>query len=290
MRQELRLCDQPRVIVNGFTLLELLVVVGIVSLLTAILLPAINTARESAQRVKCASNLRSLGQCVYLFAHDHHDRVPEGQNTPSSGAGSWVPTWMYTKDYFVMVDSYGANQTLYICPSSPLAEKGPAGFAYGEGSETAARISADLLPDNPKTVAEGEEDLSLYWMSTSYVWLGRNIQETLAPGGQNPDGAPFEVTRLSRKSINGNVPDYNSAMMADTAIYYTNNTSQFTHGHHWIIPQLDRTTSVQPWYRATASSHLGDVRVNVLYRDGHVETKTPDLQAFFNVGNAYYFH
>ena len=284
-----RLSLQMRFANRGFTLVELLVVIGIIALLIAMLLPALATARESANRVKCASNLRSLGQFVYLFAHDHSDRVPEGQDTPNSGAGSWMPTWMYTKDYFALVDDYGANQKLFICPSSALADQGPSGFPYGEGSELAARTSLDLLPDNPKTVAEGEQDLTQYWMGTSYVWMGRNIQETQAPASENPNGAPFEVTRLTRNTFTGTAIDTNPPLMADTAVYRTNGTYEFTHGRHWLIPSFDTGTSLQPWYRSTASAQIGDVRINVLYRDGHVDCKQPDTRAFFNAGSAYYF-
>jgi type II secretory pathway pseudopilin PulG len=275
--------------VKAFTLVELLVVIGVIALLIALLLPALSKARESANRIKCSSNLRSLGQCIYLFARDHRDRVPEGQDTPNWGYGSTVPTWMYTKDYFALVDQYGANQRLFICPSSPTAQLGPTSFPYGEGSELSARASLDTLPDNPRTVAEGEEDLTEYWVGTDYQWMGRNIQETLAPGGQNPDGAPFEVTKLTRNTHTGNPIDSNPPLMADNVVYRTVGQYQFSHGNRWRIPSFNTTTSLQPWYRGTASAHLGDIRMNVLYRDGHVETKPPDLQAYFNVGNSYYF-
>ncbi len=282
----------------AFTLVEVLVVMGIITVLIGILLPTLSAARESANRIKCAGNLRQLGQFVYLFARDHKNRLPEAQNTPASGAGAKVPTWMYTKDYFVLVDNYGANQNLFICPSSPTAAIGPSAFAYGEGSELNARASLDLLPDNPTTVADGCEDLTEYWMSTDYIWMGRNIQETLAPGGQNANGAPFEVTKLGSVTWTGSVVDSNPPIAADRASYQpASGTYQYTHGRNWRIPSFDTTTSIVPWYTGTASTHQGTIRINVLYVDGHVDCKFPDLHSYFattgnaahNVGPTFFF-
>ena len=61
---------------TGFTLVELLVVVGVIALLIGFLLPALNKARESARKAKCLSNLRQLAMAATQYANDNHGVFP----------------------------------------------------------------------------------------------------------------------------------------------------------------------------------------------------------------------
>lgn len=66
----------PRTRRLAFTLVELLVVVGIIAVLVALLLPTLKGAREHAQRSACGSNLRQFGQAFHMYANEHKGKYP----------------------------------------------------------------------------------------------------------------------------------------------------------------------------------------------------------------------
>ena len=66
---------------KAFTLVELLVVIGIIAILISILLPSLNKARQSAQRAACLSNLRTIGQMLNIYAAENKQQIPIGCQT-----------------------------------------------------------------------------------------------------------------------------------------------------------------------------------------------------------------
>ena len=310
----------------GFTLVELLVVIGIIALLISILLPTLGAARKSAKKVVCAGqNLRSIGQTTHMFANDNNGFVPHGQATP--GAPWWVSI-IYGGHFVQMIEKYDMSTPAnFTCPET-LSRTGTAfdnetiNVAWNGFGETVAPTAAYQGYPAPT-----EQDLTTY-EEVDQVWSAS--QSAFDKGldgwpmsGMNADlGSyhtsfgrykftkdpyPYEVDKLITKTRLDIGTDDNPVLMADRLMWQKKPADPlkmlFNHGNTWEITDFayfDRDWPEGPGNGSPMDtiqnmeilSDRGDPSANVLYADGHVVAKGPTPKSYHGIptNEAYFWY
>ena len=199
---------------SGFTLVELLVVIGIIALLISILLPSLARAREQSRMTKCIANQREIGKGAAVFQNDHKDRLQLVAShlvvDDQSAIDRVDPTRTTFEYYDYPEDEYEGslaslrNKELVIWP---VAYGEAAGFTFGKKNwkwgaransyDDALNVRASIEQDSYNLAVCPSDKIKIGspgWPDSINVGEGSFIATLQAPGDVEPDDAANVVS------------------------------------------------------------------------------------------------
>jgi prepilin-type N-terminal cleavage/methylation domain-containing protein/prepilin-type processing-associated H-X9-DG protein len=215
---------------RGFTLIELLVVIAVIGVLIGLLFPLISSARNSANKTKCAAHLRTLGQAMTSYASDHDKRLPIFGND-----SDWL--WNISNKTRDALIKSGADRKSFYCPNVDTDDD-DAYWNYGmlsggtpqdEGVSTNAGYFL-LLRRVPKPAANGSvtDQADTKLQGSKFLFLVRDNTAAPTKAYKRVARTSFDQNRAAelelasditistgpanaRKFIGVNTPDYKQA-------------------------------------------------------------------------------
>ena len=232
---------------GAFTLVELIVVIGILTLVIALLLPALGRARVHANRVKCAANLRSLGQALILYTQQY-GYYPGYKAALPDNSGDFA-VWPQR-----LRPLLGGTQEVFYCPSQDQRCR------WVRGAEVSARAATAA-----HTVFGYEVGEPILYNHLAYFSYGYNFA-----GAGSPGSKPGHVSRGLGWFVNGHLlfgADFTDRELRASRVRRPAEMiaiADSTADAHW-----DLAITPSPITGSPGDLHGGGA--NVLFCDGHVQ-------------------
>ncbi|WP_428938075.1 prepilin-type N-terminal cleavage/methylation domain-containing protein [Fontivita pretiosa] len=290
----------------GFTLVELLVVIGIIAVLISVLLPALNRARENGYQIKCMANLRQIGTALFIYAGENKGSLPIGlvmdgfvtynggvQTTYRGDSMDWTTLLMKIlsrqasgayKDQQAVSAGSGGVREVFLCPSVYLPSKVPSAAITHYSSHP--RLMPDLR-------------------TFDYYFLPTGKPQTMRPYKLARVKRPAEIAAIFEGTIEplGHSGGYMAHSTCDALDNNRQVKKPYLTDDYSLDPALnpnqpiDMNSGIPAWNEAkdlnrdTTNNagnvrfrHKNDTQTNCLMLDGHVQaftlnksSKKPDL-------------
>ncbi len=263
---------------RAFTLVELLVVIGIIALLISVLLPALNRARQSANSLSCQAKMRQIGQAIQIYANENKDSLP---------IGTFDGTWDKNPDS--PRTAAGTEYTVLL--ANLITHKGT---TWGEQSQSGGNVRgifADV--DTVDYEASGTTGNAAGYVhySTNPRVMG-NVEQWNGPAPFVNGMPPYKKTQLRKSSqtvilfdgvqiasIGGNVSV--EAWALDGSRLFSDHFFRSDYaerkGMNLDAPIDGGTNKDAAAFNGNAGTirwrHLNNTSANCLYADGHVASK-----------------
>ncbi len=186
--------------IRGFTLVELLVVIAIIGILVALLLPAVQAAREAARRTSCTNHLKQLGLAVQLH-HDTKGRYPMGRTGTDQYAVAWSFQLLPYLEENVVFGAYNERERVDD-PSNAIAMRTPV-EAFTCPSRRGPVADRDFDNDDAPSLVQGVAASGDYAANAGITTLVGFINGTdlPAPVNRSEVGPMYSFSRISARRV-----------------------------------------------------------------------------------------